>query len=87
MEDNEPKFGILWRIILGGLAAVAIIVVAVVVIGEGSVFLAELTNHIASLFRDARLNPNNQSGFAKLVQLILIAIFAGWAYTRFKRKK
>ena len=30
--------------------------------------------------------PSNTQGFAKFVQLILIAILMGWAASRFKRK-
>ncbi len=56
--------------------------VASILIQDGSGILADLGKHIMSLFRRADLNPN-RSGFNSFIQLILIAIFVGWAISRF----
>jgi len=59
-----------------------------VVIQEGGGIVSYIGHYIMNLFHRADLNPNN-SGFNEFFQLILIAVFVGWAIRRFRnmRKK
>jgi hypothetical protein len=63
-----------------------VIAIGSVVVREGSVFLANLGEHIMRLFKYADLRPSNSRGFSSFIQLIAIAIFTGWAIKRFKKK-
>lgn len=60
--------------------------VASILIQDGSGVIANLGQHIMGLFRKAGLNPN-RSGFNEFIQLILIAVFVGWAISKFKNKE
>ena len=59
-----------------------------VLITDGGGVVAYIGHYIMNLFHRADLNPNN-SGFNEFFQLILIAVFVGWAIRRFRnmRKK
>jgi len=57
-----------------------------VVIQEGGGIVASIGNYIINLFHRADPNPNN-SGFNEFFQLIVIAVFVGWAIHRFKRRR
>ena len=54
-----------------------------VVVRDGSTILADLGQHIMQLFKKADLDPNDSRGFSCFIQLILIAIFTGWAIRKF----
>ena len=57
-----------------------------VVIKDGGEVVAYIGHYIMNLFHRADLNPNN-SGFNDFFQLILIAVFVGWAIRRLKRMR
>ena len=62
-----------------------IIAVASVLVTDGANILAKLGGHIMGLFqRGPRFYPQPNK---ELVQLILIAVFVGWAINRFKRRR
>jgi hypothetical protein len=63
------------------------ILVGSVVIGDGAEIIADIAQHIRHLFHRASLNPNISRGFGAFVQLIILAVFFGWAINRFRRKK
>jgi hypothetical protein len=63
-----------------------LVAVAVVVIRDGSEVVAGLGEHIMGLFRRATLNPGRR-GFSSFVQLVIIAVFVGWAISRFKNMR
>jgi hypothetical protein len=68
---------------------VFVIVVAMVaweITTEGSYLAAWFAKHVMGLFERSTINPNDTRGFAKFVQLILIAVFIGWAARRFRKK-
>lgn len=81
-EKKEPTIGFGIYIIF----AILVCIVAAVIIHDASGFLSGLGKHLTHLFENAGLNPNNQEKFGNFVELILIAAFFGWAWTRFKRK-
>jgi hypothetical protein len=85
MADNDGKhpLGFFLQLLLG----VAVILVVWEITTEGSFLVAWFAKHVKGLFERATLNPNDTKGFAKFVQLILIAFFIGWAANRFKRRK
>lgn len=62
-----------------------IVAVASVLITDGASILAKLGSHIMGLFqRGPRFYPQPNKEF---VQLILIAVFVGWAINRFKKRR
>jgi len=63
------------------LLGLMILAVASVVIQDGSGIIANLGNHIMGLFRRADLFN------AEFIQLLLIAIFVGWAIRRFRKRR
>ena len=72
-------------LILSILLALFVVATGSIIIKDGSGILANLGNYILGLFQEARLNPGNSHGFSSFAQLIIIAIFVGWAINRFKR--
>lgn len=58
-----------------------VMAVGYVFITGGAEILANLGGHIMNLFRRARIFPPN----AEFLQLFFIAIFVGWAISRFKK--
>ena len=65
------------------LLAIVCVAVACIIIQDGSNIIADLGKHIMNLFRRANLFPGSH-GFNEFIQLILIAVFVGWAISRFK---
>jgi len=61
-----------------------LIAICSVVIHDASQILSDLGSHIMNLFKNADLHPE-RSGFNEFIQLILIAVFVGWAIRRLKR--
>ena len=61
-----------------------IIAVASVLVTDGANILAKFGGHIMGLFQRAKYAPWVN---AELFQLILIAVFVGWAINRFKRRR
>jgi len=85
-QIHDPK-DIRWlRLALSIALSLIVCIIAWILITEGSAIIARLGNHIMRLFDSASLNPHNYRGFARFVQLILIAVFVGWAINRFKNK-
>ena len=76
----------LLKIILYIFLALMVLAVASVVISDGGKILADLGKHIMGLFGRARLYPNH-SGFSEFIQLMVIAVFVGWAFDRFRKMK
>ena len=74
------------KTVLAIVLGLFLLAVAVVVIREGGEILARIAHHIIGLFRSANLDPGSR-GFGSFVQLIIIAVFVGWAIDRFKRMK
>ena len=71
--------------ILTVILILLIIAVASVLVTDGANILAKLGGHIMGLFqRGPRFYPQPNKEF---VQLILIAVFVGWAINRFKRRR
>jgi len=63
--------------VVAGLLLLYLAYIAIILSKEGGVILTVLAGHLEALFRDARLFN------AEFAQLILIAIFVGWAIHRF----
>ena len=74
------------KTVLAIVLGLFLLAVAVVVIREGGEILARIAHYIMGLFRSANLDPGSR-GFGSFVQLIIIAVFVGWAIDRFKRMK
>jgi len=72
-------------LVLSILLALFILASGTIIIKDGSDILTNLGTHILGLFQEARLNPGNSHGFSSFAQLIIIAIFVGWAINRLKR--
>lgn len=72
-------------LVLTILLALFILASGTIIIKDGSDILTNLGTHINRLFQEARLNPGNSHGFSSFAQLIIIAIFVGWAINRFKK--
>ena len=72
-------------LILSILLALFVLASGTILIKDGSDMLTNLGNYILGLFQEARLNPGNSHGFPSFVQLIIIAVFVGWAINRFKK--
>ncbi|MBC8393173.1 MAG: hypothetical protein H8E17_11475 [Deltaproteobacteria bacterium] len=72
-------------LILSVLLALFVVASGTIIITDGSDILANLGTHILRLFQEARLNPENSHGFSSFAQLIIIAVFVGWAINRFKK--
>jgi len=72
-------------LVLSILLALFVLASGSIIIKDGSNILTNLGTHILSLFQEARLNPGNSHGFSSFAQLIIIAVFVGWAINRFKR--
>jgi hypothetical protein len=72
-------------LILSILLALFVLASGTILIKDGSDMLTNLGNYILGLFQEARLNPGNSHGFSSFVQLIIIAVFVGWAINRFKK--
>jgi hypothetical protein len=75
-----------WRGILIAILVVVLTIIAIILITNLSDLTAEIAGHISDLFGRATINPNDPRGFAAFMQLVFIAIFAGWAINRFRRK-
>lgn len=73
-------------VVLYALLGIIALILASVVIQEGSEILSSLADHIMLLFDRANLNPSDSQGFGSFIQLLLIFGFIGWAINRFKRK-
>ena len=71
--------------VLSILLALFVVASGTIIIKDGSNILANLGSYILRLFQEARLNPGNSRGFSSLAQLIIIAVFVGWAISRFKK--
>lgn len=77
-----------WLWIIATIAvAFLVCIIAWIIISDGSVLISKLANHIMRLFDGATLNPYDRYGFARFVQIFLIAGFVAWAIARFKKKK
>ena len=72
-------------LILSILLALFVLASGSIIIKDGSGILASLGSYILGLFREARLDPGNSHGFSSFVRLIIIAVFVGWAISRFKK--
>jgi len=72
-------------LVLSILLSLFILASGTILIKDGSDILTNLGTHILGLFQEARLNPGNSHGFSSFAQLIIIAIFVGWAINRFKK--
>ncbi len=85
---NHDLFDFRWLWIIVTIAgAFLVCIIAWILITDGSDIISKLANHIMRLFDRATLNPYDRHGFARFVQLIMIAVFVGWVIKRFKRKK
>ena len=71
--------------VLSILLALFVLASGSIIIKDGSDILTNLGTHILGLFQKARLNPGNSHGFSSFAQLIIIAVFVGWAINRFKK--
>jgi hypothetical protein len=69
-----------------GIFIIIISILALFVIFQSGEYIADFTQWITGLFGNASINPNDARGFANFAQLILIAVFVGWAIDRFKNK-
>ena len=72
---------VLWIII--GIIAIAL---GSILIEQGSFIVADIGKHIQHLFQIGDIRPSQGRGFAAFVELLAIAIFVGWAISRFKNK-
>lgn len=83
-DQGKGRDGIQWlRILLTVLFGILALVIVWEIIIEGSVIIAKLTGHIERLFERSRIFPSPNSHF---IQLVLIAIFVGWAIRRFRKR-
>ena len=71
--------------VLSILLALFVLASGSIIIKDGSDILTNLGTHILRLFQEARLNPENTLGFSSFAQLIIIAVFVGWAISKFKK--
>jgi hypothetical protein len=81
-ENNMPKDGE-WQIKTILIILVGIIVL--IMIYQAGPIISEFTHWLNNLFRNARIDMRNERGFAAFMQLIMIAIFVGWAINRFRQ--
>ena len=72
-------------LVLSILLALFVLASGTIIIKDGSDILPNLGTHILKLFQEARLNQENSHGFSSFAQLIIIAVFVGWAINRFKK--
>ena len=77
---NNTIKAILW-VILGVFA----ISICSVLIGQGAEIVADIGKHIQRLTKIGDIRPSHK-GFSAFVELVLIAIFIGWAIKRFTKK-
>jgi hypothetical protein len=75
---KRPLNIVLWAILL-----IFVLLVGSIIISDGAEILADVSHYVFRLFGRADLNPNNSRGFEAFVQLIIIAVFTGWAIKRF----
>ena len=68
------------------IVIIIISILALFVIYQSGEYIADFTQWITGLFGRASINPNDARGFANFAQLILIAVFVGWAIDRFKNR-
>ena len=72
-------------LVLSILLSLFVLASGSILIKDGSDILTNLGSYVLRLFQAARLNPENSHGFSSFVQLIIIAVFIGWAINRFKK--
>ena len=77
---NKSIQVVLWVII--GIIAIAL---GSVIINQGAEIVADIGKHIQCLTQIGDIRPSHK-GFSSFVELVLIAIFVGWAISRFKNK-
>ena len=77
---NNTIKAILWVIL--GIFAIAL---GSVLIEQGAEIVAGIGNHIQRLAQIGDIRPSHK-GFSAFVELLLIAIFVGWAIKRFIKK-
>jgi hypothetical protein len=83
-DQGKGRDGIQWlRILLTVFFGILALVIVLEIITEGSILIARLLEYIMSLFRGPRIYPSPNS---KFIQLVLIAIFVGWAIRRFRKR-
>ena len=72
-------------LVLSILLTLFVLASGTIIIKDGSDILTNLGSYVLGLFQEARLNPGNSHGFSSFAQLIIIAVFVGWAINRFKK--
>ena len=77
---NKSIQVVLWVII--GIIAIAL---GSVIINQGAEIVADIGKHIQRLTQIWDIRPSH-TGFSAFVELLLIAIFVGWAIKRFIKK-
>lgn len=68
-----------------GLVIIIASIIALIVIYHTGPIITDLARWIGRLFDIANLNIYDPRGFGAFVQLIMIAVFIGWAINRFRR--
>ena len=79
-ETTYWKTLVIWILVPIGLIALCFLG------HEIATIIADAANHIMHIFDRATLNPRDSRGFASAVQLIMIAVFVGWAIRRLMNK-
>lgn len=85
-EVQKPGFDwkvVNWGRILAFALAILTCVIGWVLVTDGADILHRLSNHIFKLFRHPKIYPRPNKEF---IQLVLIAIFVGWAVNRFRKR-
>jgi len=68
------------------LIGIIILLLASNIIPQITDLITDLVRHILKLFRIADIRPSHGRGFSAFIQLLMIAVFCGWAFNRFKNK-
>lgn len=68
-----------------GFGMILVCIIALIVIYQIGPIIAEFTRWLTTLFHIARIDIRDARGFGAFVQLIMLAVFVGWAYNRFRR--
>ena len=72
----------IFLLIIIGIIAIAL---GSILINQGAEIVADIGKHIQRLTQIGDIRPSH-NGFSAFVELLLIAIFVGWAISRFKNK-
>ena len=68
-----------------GIALIMVCAILLLVIYQAGPIIADFVQWISNLFNIATIDFRDARGFGAFAQLIMLAIFVGWAINRFRR--